>query len=89
MLRHLAEAWDPANEARLPTGLPVLMITGALDPVSDSARTVRLLEERYRALGVADLTANYYAEARHELLNESNRDEVQADVAAWLDRITR
>jgi alpha-beta hydrolase superfamily lysophospholipase len=88
MLRHLAEAWSPDNEARIPRDLPVLLITGEADPVSDGARTVRELEARYRALGLTDVTAHYFAEARHELLNERNRDEVQAIVAAWLDRVT-
>lgn len=88
MLRGGRETWDPANEARIPAHLPVLMITGELDPVSDSARTVRELEARYRAHGQSDVTALYYADARHELLNEINRDEVQADVVAWLDRVT-
>jgi len=29
----------------------------------------------------------YYPGARHELLNETNRDEVTADLIAWLDRV--
>jgi alpha-beta hydrolase superfamily lysophospholipase len=89
MLRHTAEAWDPTNEARIPDTLPVLFITGEADPVSDGARTVRELEARYRALGLSDVTAHYFAEARHELLNETNRDEVEALVVEWLDRVTR
>jgi alpha-beta hydrolase superfamily lysophospholipase len=88
MMRHGAEAWDPANEARIPDDLPVLFITGERDPVSDGARTVHELEARYRAQGITDVTAHYYADARHELLNETNRDEVHADVLAWLDRVT-
>jgi alpha-beta hydrolase superfamily lysophospholipase len=88
MLRHMAEAWDPANEGRLPKDLPVLLITGERDPVSDGARTVRDLEARYGAMGMTDVTAHYYLDARHEVLNETNRDEVQADVVTWLDRVT-
>jgi alpha-beta hydrolase superfamily lysophospholipase len=49
---------------------------------------VHELEHRYRAVGLRDLTAHYYPEARHELLNETNRDQVQQDIAAWLERIT-
>jgi alpha-beta hydrolase superfamily lysophospholipase len=37
---------------------------------------------------MTDVTALYYPEARHELLNETNRDAVQADVVGWLDRVT-
>lgn len=88
MMRHAAETWDPENERKVPTTLPVLLITGEADPVSENAATVRELEARYRANGVTDVTGLYYAEARHELLNETNRDDVQRDVAEWLDRVT-
>jgi alpha-beta hydrolase superfamily lysophospholipase len=88
MVTHLAEAWDPANEARIPTALPILLVTGEEDPVSDRARTVRELEARYRAQGKTDVTAHYYPGARHELLNETIRDGVEAEIADWLDRVT-
>jgi len=71
--------------ARIPSGLPVLLITGEADPASNMAAQVRELERRLRGAGLA-VTANYYADARHELLNETNRDDVQADVIAWLER---
>ena len=35
--------------------------------------------------GVADVTCTLYPGARHEIFNETNRDEVTADVVAWLD----
>lgn len=88
MMRGGAEAWSPANEKRVRQDLPILLITGEADPVSEGAKTVRDLEARYRANGVADVTGLYYPDARHELLNETNRDDVHRDVVAWLDRVT-
>lgn len=41
-----------------------------------------LLRERYREAGIADVTVTLYPAARHEILNETNRDLVTAD--AWL-----
>jgi alpha-beta hydrolase superfamily lysophospholipase len=87
MMRSGRETWSPENEKLVPTSLPVLFITGEGDPVGDNGRTVRELEARYRANGLTDLTARFYPDARHELLNETNRDDVQADVLAWLDRV--
>jgi alpha-beta hydrolase superfamily lysophospholipase len=87
MMRTGAHMWDPANEKRIPTTLAVLLITGEEDPVSEGAKTVRELEARYLANGSKDVTGRYYPGARHELLNETNRDAVQDDVAAWMDRI--
>ena len=88
LMSTLKDAWDPANESQLRKDLPVLFITGELDPVSQQASTVHLLEQRYRDHGLKDVTARYYPEARHELLNETNRDDVQADVLGWIERVT-
>jgi alpha-beta hydrolase superfamily lysophospholipase len=88
MMRGGADTWLPENEKRVPGDLPVLLITGEADPVSEGGVTVRQLENRYIENGVKDVTGLYYPEARHELLNETNRDAVQNDVADWLDRIT-
>ena len=87
MMKHANGAWAPGAEQRIPKTLPILFITGEADPVSQRAKTVHELEDRYRAAGIADVTGLYYPDARHELLNEINRDDVQADVAAWLDRV--
>jgi alpha-beta hydrolase superfamily lysophospholipase len=86
MLETLAEIMEPAAIDRIPKHLPVYLMTGEADPVSNNAAQVRELEKRLRDAGL-DVTAKYYPDARHELLNETNRDEVQADLAAWLDRV--
>ena len=66
------------------TKLPVLLITGEQDPAAGMAANARQLEQRLRDADF-EVTALYYPDARHELLNELNRDEVTADVVAWLD----
>jgi alpha-beta hydrolase superfamily lysophospholipase len=88
MMKGGMEAWTSENEKRVRSDLPVLFITGEADPVSEGGKTVRELEARYGANGLADVTGLYYPDARHELLNETNRDDVQRDVAEWLDRVT-
>jgi alpha-beta hydrolase superfamily lysophospholipase len=76
-----------ANPDPVRKDLPVLFITGENDPVSENGKTVHELEARWRDYGVKDLTALYYPDARHELLNETNRDDVQNDVLAWIERV--
>jgi alpha-beta hydrolase superfamily lysophospholipase len=66
--------------------IPVLLITGEMDAASGMGANARELEKRLRDAGL-DVTARYYPEARHELLNETNRDEVTADIVEWLDRV--
>lgn len=76
-------ATEPHAIASIPTRLPVLMITGTKDPVGHGTRE---LEKRLRDHGL-DVTALWYEEARHELLNETNRDDVTRDLIGWLDSL--
>jgi alpha-beta hydrolase superfamily lysophospholipase len=36
---------------------------------------------------VQSVTLRLYSHGRHEMLNETNRDEVHADLVAWLDAL--
>lgn len=65
---------------------PVLFVTGDADPVSNGGDTVRTLAARYEGVGHA-VETHFYPDARHEVLNETNRDEVTADVVGWIDRV--
>ncbi len=85
MLRGYVETWKPANERRIPAALPVLLFSGELDPVGRQTRSVAALGNRYRALGLTDVETVFYPGARHEMLNETNRDEVVRDTLVWLD----
>ena len=81
------DAMAPASIAKIPTRVPVLLVTGERDVASSDAANVRELEHRMRAAGL-DVDARYYPDARHELLNDLNRDEVTADILSWLDAHT-
>ena len=48
------------------------------DPCNQRMTLVHELLEDFRYLGTRDLTWRAYPDARHEILNETNRDEVQA-----------
>jgi alpha-beta hydrolase superfamily lysophospholipase len=80
-----ARAMEPAQIAAIPVGLPVLLLTGDADPVSNGGANVRTLEQHLRYAGLA-VDAAYYPGARHEVLNETNREQVHRDLLAWLDR---
>ncbi len=64
--------------------LPILMVSGEADPLSGGGQLVELSGQRYRDAGLVDVTTRIYPEARHEIFNETNRDEITADVVAWL-----
>jgi alpha-beta hydrolase superfamily lysophospholipase len=84
-LRGGLKIWQPENEARIPNDLPMLVFSGALDPVGGNTLGVKALVERYRANGVEDINVKSYPGGRHEMLNETNRDEVHQHVVDWLD----
>lgn len=83
--RGMEDAWKPENEALIPKTLPMFIVSGAQDPVGGHSETIKVLIDRYADLGLADLTHKLYPQARHEILNETNRDEVHDDILAWLD----
>ncbi len=75
---------DPAALAGIRPDLPLLVVSGSQDPLAGGGQLVQVLGQRYRDAGLVDVTLKVYDGARHEILNETNRDEVTADVVAWL-----
>ncbi|WCM55457.1 alpha/beta fold hydrolase [Microbacterium sp. EF45047] len=66
--------------------IPVLLLVGRDDPVG-GPRSVHRLAHAYRTRsGLTDVTTLVYPDARHELFNETNQEEVRANVLVWLDR---
>ena len=71
----------------LPKDLPIYLFTGDQDPVNNHLAWFHPLAQRLRDAGFADVQTRVYPGARHEVLNETNRDEVSADWLAWVDRV--
>ncbi|WP_460867224.1 alpha/beta fold hydrolase [Rhodococcus aerolatus] len=78
---------DPERLAGMRTDLPLYYAVGDADPVNGQLALLTLLLERYAAAGLTDVTGHVYPGARHEVFNETNRDEVVDDLRAWLDRV--
>ena len=78
---------DPAQVAQMRTDLPVYVVVGDQDPVNGGLALVNELIRRYEQAGLSDVTLVTWPGARHEVFNESNRDEVVAGMMAWLDRV--
>jgi len=68
----------------LPKDLPLLIISGDMDPVGDYGKGVKKVYKLYNDAGIVDVTLKLIPEARHEILNETNRKEVYEILAAWL-----
>ena len=81
LLLELAGAPQPS----VPPGLPVLVMNGSQDTVGGFSGGGAALAKAYEGLGLTDVTYLRYEGGRHELFNETNRDEVLADLVAWLE----
>lgn len=78
-------AATPEAVATLPDGLPVLLLSGQHDPVGgEDAVQVTALAQLFTERGLP-VEQHVYPEARHEVFNETNRDEVVSDLLAWLE----
>ncbi len=75
---------DPAEVANMRASLPVYIVVGELDPVNAGLALVTPLVQRYEDAGLSDVTFVSYPGARHEVFNETNRDEVVGGVVGWL-----
>ncbi len=71
---------------RIPGSLPVAICVGEADPVGGAKGFGQVLEGMLRGSGSRDLELRSWAGARHEILNETNRDEVMAFMEAWLEK---
>ncbi|MNL64801.1 Prolyl oligopeptidase family protein [compost metagenome] len=85
MLGGLQQISKASNLAQIDPGLPLLVIGGECDPVSEGKRLTDLADA-LREAGSQSLQLTIYPQARHELFNETNRDEVIADVLGWINQ---
>jgi alpha-beta hydrolase superfamily lysophospholipase len=78
---------DPARVGQMRKDLPVYVVVGDQDPVNGGLALVNELVRRYEAAGLTDVTLVTWPGARHEVFNETNRDEVVAGMLAWIERV--
>jgi alpha-beta hydrolase superfamily lysophospholipase len=67
--------------------LPIYLIAGDKDPLNAGLTALTPLVQRYRDAGVKDVTHDFYKDGRHEMLNETNRDEVVRNLGAFVARV--
>ena len=79
------EVATPASASRIPKGVPLLYVAGALDPVGDFGKGVRAAAKLAEDAGVNDVTCVIYDGMRHEIHNEYDKDGVFEDLAAWIE----
>ena len=71
-----------------PMGLPTLIVSGESDPVGGFGKGVRYVYDNLKKNG-ASVQLKLYPKARHELFMETNRNEVFADLIAWIEGVAK
>jgi alpha-beta hydrolase superfamily lysophospholipase len=73
------------QQANIPKDLPVYIMSGGNDPSNNMSKGARRLYKTYVSLGIKDVSIKVYEGARHEIFNETNKEEVMKDAIMWLD----
>ena len=71
------------NIDKIRKDLPLLLVSGADDPVGAFGKGVRKVYNEYKAAGL-NAELRFYEGDRHEILNETDRAKVQEDCFRWL-----
>lgn len=80
-----AEANQRRWFAKLRKDLPILIVSGAEDPVGNYGKGIETVYTRLLEEGVTDVTRILYPDMRHEILNEFDRETAYADILSFLE----
>ncbi|MCH5198229.1 MAG: lysophospholipase [Oscillospiraceae bacterium] len=72
----------------VPSAFPILLISGADDPVGAYGKGVREVYDKLNASGHTNISIKLYEGLRHEIHNEKSNAEVYCDIADFADKIT-
>ena len=75
---------DPASLRHIRDDLALYIFSGTEDPVGDKLTGIHTLLDRYLKAGIYDITYDFYAGGRHEMLNETNRSKVRENLLRWI-----
>jgi alpha-beta hydrolase superfamily lysophospholipase len=87
MLDALGSIADPQRQSRIPRELPIYILAGDRDPVSDNTKSLQQLVDAYWRAGVTQVTCKFYAGGRHNMFDETNRAQVIGDLLTWMDQL--
>ena len=86
LFRGLKRLTDLEALKRMPPELPLLLFSGDSDPVGGMGRGVEQVAREMRDAGMKHVEVRLYPGGRHEILNETNRDEVVRDVIIFAEQ---
>lgn len=85
LLTGIGEVNSMENIGKVPRNLPIHLFSGEMDPVGKNRKGVLQVYRAYKKVGIKDVSCKFYESGRHEMLNETNKEEVCEDVVKWLN----
>jgi len=86
LLSGLIEISKKNNLKQIPSSLPMYLFGGEKDPVGRMGKGIPALEQKLRRSGHDNVTSKLYKEGRHEMLNETCKEDVYQDVLDWINK---
>lgn len=87
MMAALWRLGRPSGLARVPRDLPILILGGSEDPVPGGSAGLQRLAARLAGAGFSRVDLRIHPGARHEILHETHRLEVFAEISSWIEAI--
>lgn len=87
LLTGIELANDPAQAKKVSKVLPMLIISGAQDPVGSYGKGIRRIEKLYKDAGLYDVRVKLFDKDRHEILNELDKSDVYSYIGSYLVQI--
>ncbi len=84
-LSGILELSKQENVDKIPKDRPYLFISGERDPLSNHGEAIHQIFNQFKKAHILKVQVKIYPEARHELTNEVNREEIYGDVLQWLN----
>lgn len=75
------------NMDKIPKKLPVLIVSGAEDPVGEKGVAPKQLYDAYLNMDMTKVSLKLYNGARHEILNEKIKETIYEELYSWVEMI--
>ncbi len=85
MMQGIKFITDKKNIAQMNKEKPVYFMSGNGDPVGDYGKGVERAYNAFCDAGLHDVFMRLYPGGRHEMLNETNKEQVYQDILNWLN----
>lgn len=70
---------------KMPKSLPIFFVSGEEDPVGEYGKAVKSVYSSFKEIGMEDVSIKLYPKDRHEIVNETDKEQVYEDIRHWIE----